>query len=229
MLESVRWADEIVVVDSFSTDGTVRIAEESGCRVFQHEFSDFATQKNFAHTQATHDWILNLDADELCPPALANEIGALSDSGASGYSIARVNYFQNKWIRHCGWYPDFKLRLYDRRKGAWKGKVHESVRVEGAAGRLKNPLQHYTYKGFERYLSSVLMYSRLAAEQMKEEGKSAGALDLLFRPPVGFVKKYFLQAGFLDGRPGFVISALTAYGIFCRYSFLWEMQSGGRR
>ena len=229
MLESVRWADEVIVVDSHSTDDTAKIAQEAGCRVFQHEFTDFAAQKNFAQEQANRDWILNLDADELCPPELAEEIQALPESGPSGYFIPRMNFFQDRWIRRCGWYPDYKLRLYRKNAGEWKGKVHEGVQMNGATARLKNAVKHYTYKGLERYLSSVLMYSRLAAEQMMEEGRSAGVLDLLFRPPAGFLKKFFLQAGFLDGRPGFVISALTAYGIFCRYSFLWEMRSGDRR
>lgn len=228
MLESVRWADETIVVDSHSTDDTAAIAREAGCRVLQNEFTGFAAQKNYAQSQALNNWILNLDADELCPAELAEEIQALPESGPAGYFVPRMNYFQGRWIRHCGWYPDYKLRLYRRDAGEWKGKVHESVHLAGATARLNNAVRHYTYKGFERYLSSVLMYSRLAAEQMVEEGRSAGALDLLLRPPAGFLKKYLLQSGFLDGRPGFVISALTAYGIFCRYSFLWEMRTGGK-
>jgi glycosyltransferase involved in cell wall biosynthesis len=228
MLASVRWADEVIVVDCGSTDGTVRIATESGCRVVNHAFVDFASQKNFAHTLATNDWIFNLDADEHCPEALAKEIQALPESGPNGYFVARRNYFQNRWIRHCGWFPDYKLRIYRRSAGAWKGRVHETVELTGQTARLETPLNHYTYKGFERYLDSVLQYSRLAAEQLHEEGKSAGPLDLLLRPPAGFIREYILRAGFLDGRPGFVISALTAYGIFCRYSFLWEMRGGGR-
>lgn len=229
MLESVSWADEILVIDSRSTDDTVKIAEGLGARVLLRDFDDFSSQKNFAQSQAKNDWILNLDADELCPPALSQEIANLAENGPRGYFVARKNYFQDRWIRHCGWYPDYKLRLYDRNAGIWKGKVHEGVQLEGTPARLSTPLEHRTYKGFERYLSSVVLYARMAAEQMKEQGRNAGILDLLFRPPAGFLKKYFLQCGFLEGRPGFVIASLTAYGIFCRYSFLWEMGKGDRQ
>lgn len=228
MLESVGWADEILVIDSGSTDDTAKIAEGLGARVLLRDFDDFSSQKNFAQSNAKNDWILNLDADELCPAALSQEIAALPENGPRGYYVARKNYFQDRWIRHCGWYPDYKLRLYDRTAGSWKGKVHEGVQLNGASARLSTPIEHRTYKGFERYLSSVVLYARMAAEQMKEQGRSAGILDLLFRPPAGFLKKYFLQCGFLEGRPGFVISSLTAYGIFCRYSFLWEMGRGER-
>lgn len=229
MLESVRWADEIVLVDSGSDDDTVEIAKSAGARVLHRDFDDFASQKNFAQSQAGNDWILNLDADEICPPALAQEIQSLPASGPAGYYIPRRNYFQDRWIRHSGWYPDYKLRLYQRSSGTWSGRVHESIKLKGGTGRIKAPLEHRTYKGFERYLSTVVLYSRMAAEQMKDEGKNAGVLDLLFRPPAAFFRKYLLQAGILDGRPGFVIAALSAYGIFCRYSFLWEMRNGERR
>lgn len=230
MLESVRWADEIVLVDSGSEDDTVQIAKSAGARVLHRDFDDFASQKNFAQLQARNDWILNLDADEICPPALAREIQNLPPAaGPSGYYLPRRNYFQDRWIRHCGWYPDYKLRLYERSCGSWHGKVHESIKLKGETGRIQIPIEHRTYKGFERYLSTVVLYSRMAAEQMNDEGKRAGVLDLLLRPPAVFFRKYLLQGGLLDGRPGFVISALTAYGIFCRYSFLWEMRNGERR
>lgn len=230
MLESVRWAGELIVVDCGSSDRTVEVAKRFTSHVVHHEFSDFATQKNYAHSLAASDWILNLDADEVCTPELEAEIKALGDGHCDGYLISRQNQFQGRWIKHCGWSPDYKLRLYRKSKGEWKGRVHESV-VLGGAGRsekLEGKLLHYTYKDFERYLSSIHQFSKLAAEQMREQGKRSGALDLLIRPPLVFLKKYFFQLGILDGTPGFVISALTAYSVFCRYALLSENRDAGQ-
>lgn len=230
MLESIRWAAEILVVDCGSTDRTVEKAREFTDRVVHHDFSDFAAQKNYAHSLAGRDWILNLDADEVCTPELAAEIQALPEDGFDGYLISRQNQFQGRWIHHCGWSPDYKLRLYRKSRGSWKGLVHESVELESGArsGKLQSKLLHYTYKDFERYLSSIHQFSKLAADQMREQGKTAGALDLLLLPPLAFLKKYFLQLGILDGTPGFVISALTAYSVFCRYALLSESKDPGR-
>lgn len=227
-LESVRWASEIVVVDSGSTDRTVEIAKEFTGRILQHDFVDFASQKNYANSQVSHDWILNLDADERCSPELAREIAQLPEKGPEAYWILRRNQFQGRWIRHCGWYPDYKLRLYRRGAGQWQGKVHESVQIDkgNPVAKLDGTIEHYTYRNFDRYLRSVHQFSRLASEQMRENGRSAGIFDLVFRPPAAFVKKYILQMGFLDGIPGFVISAMTAYGIFLRYVYLREMRAG---
>ncbi len=227
-LESVRWASEIVVVDSGSTDRTVEIAKEFAAKVLHHDFIDFASQKNYANSQASSNWILNLDADELCTPELAREIAQLPEEGPAGYWILRRNQFQGRWIRHCGWYPDYKLRLYRRGAGEWQGKVHESMQVGkgNPVVKLNAAIEHYTYRNFDRYLRSIHQFSRLAAGQMQENGRSAGILDLVFRPPAAFVKKYILQMGFLDGIPGFIISAMTAYGIFLRYAYLREMRAG---
>ncbi|HET6268439.1 MAG TPA: glycosyltransferase family 2 protein, partial [Acidobacteriota bacterium] len=204
-LQSVRWAAERIVVDCGSTDRTVELATQEGARVVHHEFVDFASQKNFAHSMASHDWILNLDADELCTPELASEIAALPETAALVYEASRKNFFQNRWIRHCGWYPDYKVRLYNRSAAHWEGKVHESLKFDGEIGtaRLRGHLLHYTYKGFDRYMGSVHQFSRMAAEQYYAEGRTTSILGLLFRPPVAFIKKYFLQLGIADGYPGF--------------------------
>jgi len=226
-LESVRWASEIIIVDSGSTDRTVEIAREFTGRVVHHEFSDFASQKNFANSLVTTNWILNIDADERVSPELAKEIQALPEEGPAGYSISRRNYFQGRWIRHCGWFPDFKLRLMRKGEGNWEGKVHETIHLStGYPGELKGMIDHFTYKNFDRYLASIHQFSRLAAIQLAEKGRSAGILDLIFRPPAIFLKKYLLQLGFLDGAPGFVISVMSAYGIFVRFCYLREFTSG---
>lgn len=229
-LESVRWAKEIIVIDSGSTDQTVTIAKECGAKVIQHHFVDFADQKNYASSKASSEWILNLDADESCTAELADEIGRLPEEGVDGYWIGRKNYFQGKWIRHCGWFPDYKLRLFRRDKATWRGIVHESVQMSEKMSelKLKGSIEHQTYKNWDRYVQSIHQFARLAAQQMHNEGRSSGILDLLFRPPSAFVKKYALQMGFLDGMPGLVISGMTAYGIFLRFAYLREMNQAGK-
>lgn len=229
-LQSVSWAAEKIVVDSGSTDRTVALAREITPNVVHHEFTNFADQKNFAQSLASHEWILSLDADEICTPDLADEIQSLSEQQSAGYLISRMNFFQGKHIRHCGWSPDYKLRLYRKSQGQWNGKVHESIDLQKGVPvkNLKGRIQHYTYKTFDRYLASIHQYSKLAAAQMREKGQKASLLDLVLRPPVAFLNKYFLKLGLLDGRQGFVISMLTAYSIFCRYSMLSDLSLDGQ-
>jgi glycosyltransferase involved in cell wall biosynthesis len=224
MLESVQWASEILVVDCGSTDGTQEIARNKNARVVHHDFIDYSSQKNHAQNQTQSDWILNLDADEICTPELAREVQALPENGALAYAIPRRNYFQGRWIRHSGWNPDYKVRLYKKSAGKWEGKVHESLRLnsETQVPRLNNFIEHYTYRGFDRYLETTTRYARMAAQQMKEQGRSANLADLIFRPPAVFIKKLFLQGGILDGVPGFTIAVLSAYGTFIRYALLRE-------
>lgn len=227
MLASVQWASEVVLVDCGSTDGTPEIASKKNVRVLHHEFSDFGSQKNYAHTQASSDWILNLDADEICSPELGKEIQALPEDGASAYAVRRKNFFQGKWIRHSGWNPDYKVRLYRKSEGTWVGKVHESIRLNTnkEVPQLTGWVEHNTYRGFDRYLETVNRYAKLAALQMKEQGRSASFADIVVRPPAVFFKKLILQAGVLDGTPGFTIAALSAYGTFIRYAILRELTS----
>jgi (heptosyl)LPS beta-1,4-glucosyltransferase len=225
-LASVAWADEIVVVDSQSTDETVAIARRHTDRVVVRTWPGFIDQKNYAASLATHDWILSLDADERVTPELAAEIRALM-AGApreSAFRIPRVTWHLGRWIRTTDWYPDFQVRLYDRRSGQWTGKyVHEGVTVRGATGRLRGELQHYAYRDIADHLETIDRYTTYAAQQMHEAGRRAGVLDLLVQPPFAFVRNYILRGGIRDGAAGLVISRLNAYYVFLKFAKLWEM------
>lgn len=231
-LESVKWADEILVSDSGSADRTVDICREYGAKVFSDDWLGFGRQKNRVAARAKNDWVLNIDADERVTPGLKDEILPAAESGQKdGYFIARRNYFGKRWIRHCGWHPDYNLRLYRKDKGAFsERRVHESVRVKGAVGHLRGHLIHYTYDGVADYLERMQRYSTLAAEEMFKNGRSAGVTDILLRPPFTFFKMFVVKAGFLDGLPGAMLSLLYASYTLAKYSKLWEMRNdhGGK-
>ncbi|MFQ5587049.1 MAG: glycosyltransferase family 2 protein, partial [Thermodesulfobacteriota bacterium] len=199
-LESVRWAEEVVVSDSGSSDGTVSICGEYDARVFSDEWLGFGKQKNLCIDRASHDWILNIDADERVTPGLRGEIErvvrAPSRGGKGridGYYIPRKNFFLGRWIRHGGWFPDYNLRLFRKGKGRFKEReVHEAVVVKGGVGYLKQPLEHYTYRSISGYLKRMDRYSTLAAREMLKRGRRAGFADLVFRPELTFMKMYLL-------------------------------------
>jgi glycosyltransferase involved in cell wall biosynthesis len=226
-LETVAWADEIVVVDSGSTDGTPDRARARGARVIVRDWPGYPAQKNFAASQATHDWILSVDADERVTPDLAAEIRSTLESagGAAGYRIPRVTWHLGRWIRTTDWYPDYQLRLYDRRRANWPPRiVHESVTADGPVRYLKHDLQHYAYRDIGHHHEVMNRYTSLAARQMFEQGRRAGVMDLVVHPPAAFVRNYLLKRGFMDGLPGFVISAMNAHYVFLKFAKLWEMQ-----
>src|SRR5262249_28165867 len=212
-LDSVAWADEIVVVDSGSTDDTVAIARRHTDRVVVRAWPGYVAQKNFAAAAAAYDWILSLDADERGTPALAREIrdpvgGAPADAA---YRIPRVAWHLGRWIRTTDWYPDYQLRLYDRRAAEWTGRyVHEAVTVRGTTGRLRGELQHYAYRDIAEHLSKIDLYTTYAARQMHEQGRRAGLLQLAGHPPLAFLRNYVVHGGVRDGAPGLVISAMNA-------------------
>ncbi len=224
-LQSASWADEIVVVDSMSTDRTAEICRERGARVIRHPWEGYAPQKNRAISLASHDWIFSLDADERVTPALAEEIRKEMTEGPrrEGYYIPRKNFFRGRWIRHGGWWPDYTLRLFDRRRGKFAERlVHETVILEGRAGYLDHPLEHFTYDSIEDFLARAQNYSRLAAQEMALQGKSERLADLLFRPPATFIRMYLLKGGFRDGRDGFILAMLYSYYTFLKYARLGE-------
>jgi glycosyltransferase involved in cell wall biosynthesis len=226
-LESVSWADEIVVVDSNSTDETVAIASRYSARVEVRDWPGYAAQKNHAADLASHDWILSLDADERVTPALADEIRALlSDGpGAPGYRIPRVTRYLGRWIRSTDWYPDYQLRLYDRRAGRWNARlVHESVVVDGAPGVLRHELQHYAYRDISHHLATIDRYTTLAAEQWFAEGRRTGSLSALVHARLAFARNFILRRGFTDGAAGLIVSALNSYYVFLKFAKLWELQ-----
>jgi glycosyltransferase involved in cell wall biosynthesis len=230
-LESAQWADEIVVVDSGSTDETVAIARRFTDRVVVRDWPGYGAQKNVAAALASHDWILSLDADERITPALAQEIRRLltADPPQAAYRVPRVTWHLGRWIRSTDWYPDHQLRLYDRTRARWSGAyVHEAVNVDGAIGTLTHEIQHYAYSGLSDHLETIDRYTSLAARQMREAGRTAGLLDLAGHPPLAFLRNYVLRGGFRDGQAGFVISAMNAYYVFLKFAKLWELQRGER-
>ncbi len=224
-LESVAWADEIVVVDAESRDKTVQIAREFTDRVLVRPWPGFAAQKNFALAQATGDWLLSLDADEEVSPALREEIQALL-AGApvhAGYAVPRRNVFLGQWMRHGGLYPDWQLRLFRRGRGRFVERdVHEAVRVDGSVGRLRGHLVHRSYAGVGDFVERANRYATLAARERLRAGRRPGTAALLLRPLGRFLSMYVLRAGFLDGRKGLLLAALYAYYVFVRTAKAWE-------
>jgi glycosyltransferase involved in cell wall biosynthesis len=226
-LESLSWADEIVVVDSQSTDGTADIARQFTDKVIVRPWPGYSAQKDFAAGEARHDWIFSLDADERVTPELATEIaGVLRESHVAGYRVPRVTFHLGRWIRSTDWYPDYQLRLYDRRRARWAGKyVHESVRADGPVSDLRGELLHYAYRDLAHHFQTMDRYTTLAARQMFEEGRRAGWLDLAVHPPAAFLRNYVLRGGFRDGVPGLIVSAMNARYVGLKFAKLWELCS----
>jgi len=228
-LASLSFADEIVVVDSESTDDTVAIARQHTDKVFVRPWPGYVAQKNFAAERASHDWILSLDADERISPPLAVEIRSRLDAPVDapvGYRIPRVTYHLGRWLRSTDWYPDYQLRLYDRRHAAWSGRhVHESVVADGPVGRLNGEILHYAYRDISHHMQTMDRYTTLAARQMLEDGRTAGFWDLAVHPPAAFFRNYILRGGFRDGVPGLIVSAMNAHYVGLKLAKLWTLCS----
>ncbi|MCX7804052.1 MAG: glycosyltransferase family 2 protein [Planctomycetota bacterium] len=226
--------DEVLVVDSFSTDRTVQIAREAGARVIQHEYINSAAQKNWAIPQASSEWVLIVDADERMTPGLAAEIrGVLSSPDPppfAGYFIRRRTMFLGREIRHGGWESNDVLRLFLRDYGRYEEReVHADVRVGGRpVGRLKEPLLHITCVDLNRYFQKFNRYTTQAAERWWREGRRAGWWNFVFHPMWHFFRMYIIRLGFLDGMPGFLLASFSAFTRFVRYAKLWALVRSGR-
>jgi len=228
-IESLRCADEIVVMDSGSNDRTVEIAEKLGAHVVERAWPGFANQKNLAAEQATHDWVLSIDADESLSEALEGEIWRLKKNGPQfeAYTMPRMAQYLGRWIRHSGWYPDRKVRLYDRRKARWEGAyVHESVKVRGRIGHLQSNLLHFTCNSLSEHLKTMDRYTTLAAEQLLATGEQVTWGRLILEPPRTFFRTYVLKLGFLDGVEGLAIANMAALYNFVKYAKARFMSPG---
>jgi glycosyltransferase involved in cell wall biosynthesis len=220
-IESLRCADEVIVVDSGSTDETCRIALRLGARVIEEPWRGYAGQKNFAAHLAANDWILSIDADESVTKELEAEILGLKKNGVrfDSYSCPRLAQYLGRWIRHSGWYPDTKVRLYDRGKAEWVGEyVHESVRVKGTTGELTGNLLHFTCASLSEHLRTLDRYTSLAAREVAAKNGAVPLRRLAVDPMWTFFRTYVLQRGFLDGRQGLAIAWMAALYTFLKYA-----------
>jgi glycosyltransferase involved in cell wall biosynthesis len=220
-IESLRCCDEILILDSGSTDRTLQLAENLGARVFEAGWRGYSGQKNWAAEQAANDWILSLDADEALSEALEAEIWNLKKSGPSfdGYTMPRLARYLGRWILHSGWYPDRKIRLYDRRKGRWVGDfVHESVHVDGRLGQLESNILHFTCESLSEHVKTMERYTTLAAQEIAARKIQVPLWRVLVDPQWTFLKSFVLQRGFLDGREGVTIAYMAAFYTFLKYS-----------
>ena len=224
-LESIKWSDEIIVIDSGSTDKTVEIARNYTGKIFIEKLS-YGSKRNIGIDNASCEWIFWLDADERVTAELKNEIQNVTQAPASNaYLINRKSYFINKFIKHCGWYPDYTLRLFRKSTGIKfdEKKVHEKAVYEGETVKLKSQLLHYTDMTFEHYLKKLNRYTTFSAQEMFENGKKASIADIIFRPAFTFFKMYFLQLGILDGYMGLILCVLSSMHVFFKYSKLYYL------
>jgi len=224
-LKSVKWADDIVVMDSSSIDRTVEIAKEHDARVFTVDWQGFGAAKQEGVDKAVSEWVLSIDADEEVSEQLADEIRkAIEHSTYDGYYIGRRTNFLGRWIYHCGW-SDSVLRLFRKDRGRFDGAtVHERIIIDGEAGHLNGELYHYSYPTLESYFEKFNRYTTLGAEQAFAQGKTANWLDIVIRPPVSFVKHYISKQGFRDGLEGFTISALSSVAVLVKYAKLRDLR-----
>jgi len=227
-LKSVSWCDEIVVIDSGSTDGTLAICKKYGARIFERPWPGYVAQKRFGLEQCQMEWVLNLDADEEVSPELAKNIQQMlaDDSGLfDGYLVSRVVYFLNKWWRKGCWYPEYRLRICRRSHTTWGGRdPHEKAVVKGSTTRLSGELFHYTYADISHQIRTLNSYSSQTATSMAQDGENFTIFRMIVNPSARFFKCFILKKGFLEGFPGLIVSILEAYYVFLKYIKLWEIE-----
>jgi glycosyltransferase involved in cell wall biosynthesis len=231
-LGSLRWCDEIVVVDSFSTDRTVEICRQYTDRVVQRKWSGYRDQKAFAHSLATKEWVLLIDSDERVSPELCAEIkeSLLScDSSCVGFAVPRVVFYLERWWWRGDWYPDYDVRLFRRDRATWGGtEPHEKILVDGKVCRLRNALQHFSYRDIEDHVQRINRFTSISSRELFNGKRRWRLRDALLRPAFRFFRCYFLKRGFLEGFAGFYVAATAAVYVFLKYAKLWELESKGK-
>jgi len=229
-IESLSWVDEIVIVDSLSTDNTKKIAETLGARVIDQSFLGHVRQKQYAVDACKHDWVICLDADERVTDSLREAILNLfqqpsDDLQKNGYSVARKSFHLGRWILHGGWYPDRNIRFFNRQYGRWSGvDPHDKIEVDGPIEKLNGELEHYVFRDLSHNVTQNNFFSTISARILADKKKRFSLFKLLFKPPGKFIETYLIKKGFLDGLPGFIISIGAAYSMFLKYAKLWELQ-----
>jgi glycosyltransferase involved in cell wall biosynthesis len=227
-LESLRWCDEIVVVDSFSTDRTPEICRRYTERFIQRAWTGYRDQKAYAHSQATKDWVLLVDSDERVTAELQQEIISAvtrQDDFYAGFALPRLVYYLGRWWRRGGWYPDYDVRLFRRDRATWGGtEPHEKIIVEGRVRRLENPLHHFSYRNIEDHIQRINRFTSISSRELKRQGGRWRLSDALLRPAVRFLRSYFVKRGFMEGFAGFYVALSAAVYVFLKYAKLWELE-----
>jgi glycosyltransferase involved in cell wall biosynthesis len=227
-LESVRWCDEVIVIDSFSTDRTLEISRRLADKVIQRRWAGYGEQKAFAHGQTTKEWVLSIDADERVTEELKEEIRrALRTDGDkyAGYAVPRLVFYLKRWWWRGGWYPEYNVRLFRRDRATWAGfEPHNKIIVDGQVGRLHNPLHHFSYRSIEDHINRINHYTSISARELRQHNGRWRLSDALARPAVRFFRSYVLKRGFMDGFAGFYIAVTAAVYVFLKYAKLWELE-----
>ncbi len=225
-LESLSFADELLVVDSFSTDRTVEIARRYTSQVIQRPFASHGDQHNYADSICSHEWVFVLDADERVTPELRAEIMAIKQAGTEldGFRMPRLTWYMDRWIRHSGWYPNYQPRLYRRDRGHWAGEPpHEAPKIQGRVGTLQGQLLHYTRRNLKEHLEVMNRYTTLSAQARYRQGLRPSWNRLYLAPPFTFLRNYVVKQGFRDGIPGVIVCALSAFYVHVKEAKLFEM------
>ncbi|MEO9572007.1 MAG: glycosyltransferase family 2 protein [Polaribacter sp.] len=226
-IKSVSFADEIIIIDSFSTDKTLEIAEKQTVKIIKRKFDDFSSQKNFAIDQAKHPWIYILDADERVTPGVRKEIlqSVKDPKDFVGFFVRRSFYFVGKKVNYSGFQRDKVIRLFLKESCSYTGLVHETIKTKGKLGFFKNKIDHFSYRNYDHYISKMNHYAAIRAKELHEQGKKVNLFHVLIKPPVRFFIHYIVRLGFLDGFTGFLVAKTQAYGVLTRYIKLWSLNN----